>query len=123
MRGLCPRCGSPVSYYERQRKGGRTYVVAVHYMGYERGPGGRVRKRVRKCYLGPLGGYEYVSRLHSREGLVLKGLSEPWRAVDYLEALAAYISEAELGGEEALRLAETLEAIAKALRIRAGGRS
>ena len=45
---------------------------------------------VSKCYLGPRI-YEYVSRLHSREGLVLKGLSDPERILDYLDAIINYI--------------------------------
>jgi len=49
----CPRCGLPYSYLERHRIGNKVYLYAVHYEGYERGPGGRTRKRVRKCYLGP----------------------------------------------------------------------
>jgi len=49
----CPRCGLPYSYLERHRIGSRVYLYAVHYEGYEKGPDGRVRKRVRKCYLGP----------------------------------------------------------------------
>ena len=50
---VCPRCGQPYSYVERHRVGNNVYVYAVHYLGYTRGPDGRVHKRVRKCYLGP----------------------------------------------------------------------
>jgi hypothetical protein len=49
----CPRCGRPYSYLERHRIGKKVYLYAVHYEGYESGPDGRMRKRVRKCYLGP----------------------------------------------------------------------
>lgn len=34
---VCPRCGSPISWIERYRKGGRVYYVAVHYLGYTKG--------------------------------------------------------------------------------------
>jgi len=50
---VCPRCGEPISYIERHRRNGHVYVYAAHYYGYRRGPGGRVIKRVRRCYLGP----------------------------------------------------------------------
>jgi hypothetical protein len=50
---VCPRCGRPYSYLERHRIGRKVYLYAVHYEGYESGPDGRMRKRVRKCYLGP----------------------------------------------------------------------
>jgi len=59
----CPRCGQPVSYIEKHRRNGHVYYYAVHYLGYERAPDGRVRKRLRKCYLGPEA-YTEVSRTH-----------------------------------------------------------
>jgi len=54
-RGLpvCPRCGQPYHYLERRRIGNNVYYYAVHYEGYERGPDGRARPRLRRCYLGP----------------------------------------------------------------------
>ncbi len=74
----CPRCGRPYSYLERHRIGKKVYLYAVHYEGYERGPDGRMRKRVRKCYLGPadspLVSVSYVTTA-SQEGSVYDRLS------------------------------------------------
>ena len=52
---VCPRCGQPVSYLERHRRNGHVYLYAAHYLGYRKGPDGRVYKKVRRCYLGPEG--------------------------------------------------------------------
>ena len=114
----CPRCGLEYSYVKEKRVGGRVYVYAVHYMGYEK-VNGRVRKRIRECYLGPKEGYKYVSTMHSREGLVLKGLTDPDRIVDYLEVLASHIEELDVRGDRALMLATRLEGIARMLREKA----
>jgi len=81
---ICPRCGLPYSYVERRVVGDRVYYYAVHYSRVNG------KRMVSKCYLGPRI-YEYVSRLHSREGLVLKGLSDPERILDYLDAIINYI--------------------------------
>ena len=56
---LCPKCGNRYHSIWISERGNRTYVYAIH---------GR-----RKCYLGPLDEYVYVTRLHEREGLALKG--------------------------------------------------
>jgi len=50
---VCPRCGEPISYIERRKMGNRVYLYAVHYYGYERGPDGKPRPKLRRCYLGP----------------------------------------------------------------------
>jgi hypothetical protein len=63
---LCPRCGQPLSYIESYKKGSQTYYVAVHYEGYEKAEvegRRRIKKKVRKCYLGPQV-YKYVEKLH-----------------------------------------------------------
>ena len=78
---ICPRCGDAISWIERRQRGERVYYYAVHTWN----EGGR--RRVRKCYLGPAT-YEYVTRLHSREGLVFKGLIDRERALEYLESIA-----------------------------------
>ncbi len=75
---LCPRCGNPISWYEKRRVGNQTYIYAVHYLG---------KKKVRKCYLGPLGSYEYVSRTHVREGLSFYGPLNENRLLEYANAL------------------------------------
>ena len=93
-RPACPRCGSPISWIETQRKGDRVYYVAVHYLGYTKS-GGRVRKRVRKCYLGPEV-YEYVSRTHQNLGVVLEGAVVDRRVLHYLDAFITALSKAEL---------------------------
>ena len=93
-RSVCPRCGAPISWVETQTKGSRVYYYAVHYMGYTKS-GGRVRKRVRKCYLGPEL-YEYVSRLHSDIGLRLEGAVVDRRVLHYLDAFISALASAEL---------------------------
>ena len=115
-REVCPRCGAPVSWFERHSRSGRTYLYAVHYLGRERG-----KKRVRKCYLGPVDDYEYVSRLHFPEGLRLRGLSDPDRALAYLDALINYIRNIELSPSLRQQLAERFERLAKVLRGEEGG--
>ena len=93
-RPICPRCGSPISWVEEQKKGDRVYYYAVHYIGYAK-EGGRVKKRVRKCYLGPEL-YEYVSRLHSDLGLRFEGAVVDKRLIHYLDAFIGALSRAEL---------------------------
>ena len=105
----CPRCGAPVSYFEEHRRGGRVYVVAVHYEGYNKETR---KKRVRKCYLGPKGGYAYVTQTHEREGLVLKGMRDRDRVLEYLDAIIHYLETLEYEGEEEVRrLAEIGDAL------------
>ena len=127
---VCPRCGQPVSYIERHRRNGHVYYYAVHYLGYERAPDGRVLKRLRKCYLGPEA-YTEVSRTHGDLGLTFRGLLEGGRELEYLEGLVAAIEgrleRGELGRAQALELAgalaqlsERLARLAERLRKRAG---
>jgi len=54
----CPRCFKDISWIEERVRKGRKYYYAVHYEGYSR-VDGRVRRRIKKCYLGPRV-YEYV---------------------------------------------------------------
>jgi len=110
---VCPRCGQPISYIERHRRNGHVYYYAVHYLGYERAPDGRVVKRLRKCYLGPEA-YTEVSRTHGDLGLTFRGLLEGGRELEYLEGLVAAI-EAKLDSGQAgsdRALAERLEVLA-----------
>lgn len=93
-RPRCPRCGGVISYIERQRKGDKYYYYAVHYLGYSK-VGGRVRKNVRKCYLGPEV-YDYVSRTHSDLGIVLEGAVEGRRVIHYLDAFIMSLTRVEL---------------------------
>ena len=116
-RPLCPRCGEPYSYVKRRRIGGRVYLYAVHYLGYDPV---RKRKLTRECYLGPEDEYEYVSRMHSREGLTLRGLSDKHRVLEYLDAIIAYLEEHPLDPGLAEGLADRLERLAERLRRHAG---
>jgi len=112
---ICPRCGLPVSYFEKHRSGDKEYLYAVHYYGYSRTASGKVKKKVRKCYLGPVGAYEYVTKLHFREGLVLRGLSDSDRAFAYLEALIRYVRSVNLPKNVKLKLAARFREIAEEL--------
>ncbi len=82
VKAVCPRCGLPISWIEKLRRGDRVYVRAVHFLGYV----GK-RKVVRKCYLGPVESYEYVSHLHRKEDLEFYGLLNTDRSLDYLNKL------------------------------------
>lgn len=86
---ICPRCGRPYNWIERKKVGERVYLYAVHVVGE-----GKNRRR-EKCYLGPEGNYEYVTRMHAHEGLVLKGLMDADRALEYLTALADTVLKIE----------------------------
>ncbi len=91
---VCPRCGQEGTL-ELKRVGGREYAYVTHWY---RDSTGRLRKK--RCYLGPLGSYEYVSRMHEREGLTLRGLVKDVgnvkltpnpRALQYIRELARYV--------------------------------
>jgi hypothetical protein len=116
---VCPRCGAPISYIERQRRGDQVYYYAVHYEGYERTPDGKIRKKVKKCYLGPHA-YIEVTKLHSDIGLTLKGLINEGRERDYINDLANAIETRLRAGrlrpEEALELAESIDRLTELAR-------
>jgi len=78
---ICPRCGRPISWIEIRRVANREYVYAIHYS----------RGKRDQCYLGPKGDYVHVTTTHRREGLVLKGLSDPNRVIEYFERLLKLI--------------------------------
>jgi hypothetical protein len=78
----CPRCGLSVSWFERHKRGNREYVYAVHVLGYS-----NKKRLVRKCYLGPVDSYEYVSKMHFKEGLEFFGYTNPDRVFEYLDAI------------------------------------
>jgi len=105
------------SYIKRRNVGGRVYLYAVHYLGYKRDPvSGKIRKITKECYLGPEESYEYVTRMHNREGLILRGLSDEDRAIEYLDALIRFLETHSLRPEFAKNLASKLEELAKRLR-------
>jgi len=85
----CPRCFKDISWIEERVRKGRKYYYAVHYEGYSR-VDGRVRRRIKKCYLGPRV-YEYVSRMHSDIGLSLHGFMVRDRFLKYLEMVSGCI--------------------------------
>ena len=105
---ICPRCGRRISYLKKRRIRGRTYVYAVHYLGSKDG-----KKITEECYLGPLESYEYVSKLHEREGLVLKGLIDNERVLDYLRSILDYLVYQDL---PKYVLKEAIEMIEECLR-------
>jgi len=77
MERACPRCGLPYSYIKRKRVGGRVYLYSIHKSK------GKV---TRECYLGPQGGYEYVSKLHEDLQLQLSNVIErDW--VEYVRSM------------------------------------
>jgi len=100
---VCPRCGKPYSYIKEVSKGGRVYLYAVHYEGTGK-VNGKTKIKRKYCYLGPKDRYEYVSKLHSSEGLELKGLADRERALEYLEALLKNLVASELSDKEVERL-------------------
>jgi hypothetical protein len=106
---VCPRCGSKYAYIETHARGDRNYVYAVH----REGKGKEARRW--KCYLGPSGGYAYVTKTHRKEGLILKGLLDADRAFEYIDALIAYIETAELDENTRIRLAEKFRELATVL--------
>jgi len=112
---VCPRCASRYAYIETHTKGERSYVYAVHREGK-----GKNAKRW-KCYLGPSGGYAYVTKTHRREGLMLKGLQDADRAFEYIDALIAYIETTELDENTRIRLAEKFKQLATVLENGKGG--
>jgi len=117
---ICPRCGKPYSSIKEVNRGGRVYLYAVHYLGYEK-VNGKKRIKYRYCYLGPKDRYEYVSKLHSSEGLELKGLADRDREIEYLEALLKSLTSSELSEKEAERIERNLRDALERVRRRVGG--
>jgi len=108
---VCPRCGSR-GWVEEKEINNRVYIYVAHE---ERDPDGKKRRRY--CYLGPKGGYKYVSRLHEREGLVLRNILDEDRALDYLERLVEHIEgKAEDGEIDVERLERIVSRLAEVVR-------
>jgi hypothetical protein len=117
---VCPRCGKEGTL-ELKRVGQREYVYVVHYY---KDASGEWRKK--RCYLGPADEYVYVSRLHSKEGLVLQGIVRVAegrvylnpRALQYVRDLARYIAQHvdELRGRvQAVEVEETIRELERAV--------
>ena len=99
---ICPRCGQKYNWLnEVSNKNGRVYVYAVHVISWKNG-----KPKVRKCYLGPKDGYVYVSKMHEKEGLDLRPLTDVDRALEYLEEIVDYLNEK--GSEEQKKEAKAL---------------
>ncbi|MEM4976044.1 MAG: hypothetical protein QXT64_01825 [Desulfurococcaceae archaeon] len=64
---ICPRCGA-TGYRSVEKRGNRKYIYYIHKFGEKR----------RKCYIGPIDGYNHAEKLHS---LDLDNLE----SVDYIE--------------------------------------
>ena len=105
---ICPRCGKPYSYTERHKIGNRIYLYAVHYERYER-LNNKIKKKVRKCYLGPENGYEYAVKRLSKEGFLW--LKDRQNAMDYLDSLIRYLQACKIDREVMLEFADRLEKI------------
>ncbi len=88
---VCPRCGRPYNYIKEKKVNGRTYLYAIHYTKDSSG-----RAKITECYLGPKDRYEYVTKMHIKEGLILKGLMDQERAVQYLCSIINHIINTEL---------------------------
>jgi len=121
---VCPRCGQPISYIERRRFGNNVYYYAVHYEGYERGPDGRPRPKVRRCYLGPEK-YILTNKVLAAAGIQVKSLAHQLTEdkpliASQLEELAKAIEEkmarTEISAYTAQQLAERLLGLADRLR-------
>jgi len=115
MVDICPSCKKPVSWYEKRKTKHNTYVYAAHEIK-ENG-----KRKIRKCYLGPEKEYNYVSRM--QKGLVLRGLIDENRELEYLEELIESLIEEELSIDKnkAKELVEKLEEFTRKLRKYAEG--
>ncbi len=100
----CPRCSRPYSYIKERKVNGRTYLYAVHCYRDDLG-----RRKISECYLGPKDYYEYVTRMHEKEGLILKGLIEQERLLEYLDTIIEYITNKNIDKEQAKYILEKLE--------------
>jgi hypothetical protein len=101
---LCPRCNQPYSYIESYTKGSQRYYVAVHYEGYEKAEvegRRRIKKKVRKCYLGPQT-YRYVEKLHEL------GLSGPIDRERFKRYFKELLDEVDLSPGELIAMIEEL---------------
>jgi len=105
---ICPRCGETFSYIKRRVVNGRTYLYAVHYLGYTR-ENGKIKKITRECYLGPEDKYIHASTTHEKEGLRLKGLGDSRRFLEYLDKLLDYAVRGDLDPALKREVARRLE--------------
>ena len=109
---ICPKCGLPISYIDSYKRGGNTYYLAVHYLGYVKDQTGKVKKKIKKCYLGPKE-YVYVSALHQDLRLVFRGLLENERILNYLKALREALEDMKLRRELLVELKKIAQDIVR----------
>jgi len=121
---VCPRCGQPISYIEKRKIGNNVYYYAVHYEGYERGPDGKPRPKLRRCYLGPEK-YVLTNRVLATAGIQVKSLAQQLTedkplVVSQLEELAKAVEEkmarTEMSAYTAQQLADRLQGLVDRLR-------
>ncbi len=105
-RKICPRCNEPMNYFKNRRQYNRVYVYAVHL------------DKGKECYLGPKDGYVYVSKLHQKEGLVLKGYTDSGRVLEYLDAIINHVSNTEIDKETKQEIVDRVKRLLKALKVR-----
>jgi len=108
---VCPRCGCSFSYIKEKKINGRVYLYAVHYYRDDSG-----RRRMRECYLGPKDYYEYVTKMHEKEGLVLKGLICAERLIEYLDAIIDYMKNNNVDKNLVKYILERVEEIKRKFR-------
>jgi hypothetical protein len=113
-RGICPRCGSRYSYLEKMNVRGNEYYYATHE--WHEG-GKRFRKR---CYIGPVSEYKYVSYMHKEEGLVFRGLMTQDRALEYLNTLVEHFRTHELNDEQRDLLAKCANELLEIAKVGTG---
>jgi len=78
---------------------------------------GKKKIKYRYCYLGPKDSYLYVSKLHSSEGLELKGLADGDREIEYLKAILNSLTSSKLSKREAKKVERILRKALEKLRM------
>ena len=121
---VCPRCGQPISYIERRRRGNQVYYYAIHYEGYERTPDGKPRPKLRRCYLGPEK-YVLTNRILAATGVQVKSLvhqlieGKPLivsQLEDLVKAVEEKMAKTEMSAYTAQQLADRLQGLVEKLR-------
>jgi len=106
---LCPRCGEPVSWISKKKRGNRYYLYAIHYHGLKNG------KRIEvEHYLGPADGYIHAETINE---LGLTHGAETDRFIKYLHRIVEdYLTRDHFNINEGLKI---LDEIAKLLKSKA----
>lgn len=101
---ICPRCGQRISALAKQKVGDRVYLYAQHYLGTDENG----RRIIKKCYLGPLDGYVYVTKMHSDIGLTLRAIADKRRLLEYITTLLNTLLVKDVDEEVLEEVLETL---------------